>query len=1050
MNPKRALAGLLAVLQAALCVPLAATRALAQTVVIQTGGQAVVPTISATPVPLLAPLSALGGIGGAMTGVSLSPLLPGGGAAVPVVARPIQTWAAGTAALALPISETGFAPVVAGLSTPAPLTTPIRGAGTRNTSLSPVLSGKQAASTARVAAEVGETTLEVGKLLASPSLSADAPSETSRGGAEGVFSTLRRERLSASVATGFETPSPTSVALRSLSAGTLSPAASIDGKMDKAPVPLPEVPADAATAPKRWWQRPAVKWGAFAAAWALKLAALPLLIAHIGTVAAVGSVVLSVIGIPQIVKNFKAGREGAKDLSLASPLIWFAAAVLLSVVSIGQGASLAWNIANLAGVIESGIVVAQLNAYKRDPKALKATLLTAAAVLAPIPLIAMGVFMPLSAWVGASFAVAMGLLWILNWPQIRANYKLWKAEGRPPKGIAPLYPGLLILGSWMHLLAAFVGGDVRWAMNAIVAIVTASVVLGQLYFPKATNAFVGPLVRLTDRVFPDKQARLERKARKALAPLFEGLDLAALAGTSGEAKLAAVLEKAKALPGRSVLYLEAPTAAGKSTLAAGLEKVLGSRIKVFPVDRYFKPRGEVPTAADGQPDFDRPEALDLDRVARDIRTLLAGGKVELPLHDMATETTRYDSGEFLTLAEGEVLVVDSIYASHDKLLAAAEGRSTLNLYLHAPTVVRFARRLKRDELERGIPLQKNLQQWGNILIDEAAYILPLRAKADETLELVEASELLGLPDAYARLLAAEWAARGQDETVTRLFVDRVRASLEADGLSPSAPRGPPKGGSDLKLRAVTGAGIVAALAGLVWLGGLPFAAFSVALSALMLRELAAMLKVGGRPVQPLNMIATGAAVAAATVAGLPAGLVLGAAAAWVLSREVTTSRSPERAAATLAGVVALGFLPAFLGLLRALPGGLVLTAMTFAAAFALDTGAYIVGRTLGRHKLAPNISPKKTWEGSVGGFLAALGVTLAFHAFFPAVVSLGAALAAGAVLGTIGQVSGLANSMIKRAMGVKDSGSLLPGHGGFLDRFDTFVLTAALLYALLG
>ncbi|MEK7381868.1 MAG: hypothetical protein AAB262_01115, partial [Elusimicrobiota bacterium] len=218
----------------------------------------------------------------------------------------------------------------------------------------------------------------------------------------------------------------------------------------------------------------------------------------------------------------------------------------------------------------------------------------------------------------------------------------------------------------------------------------------------------------------------------------------------------------------------------------GLKANRGSRIKVFPVDRYFKSKGEVPTGPDGQPDFDRPESLDLDRVARDIRTLLAGGRVELPLHDMATETTRFDSGEFLDVAADQVLVVDSIYASHEKLLRAAEGRATLNLFLDAPAVVRLARRLRRDRIERGIPAENNLSRWAVILGNERDFILPLKGRADFVLNLVGEKELGLLADTYAEVLAEEWSTRGGAPAVTERFLEGIRASLAADAAALAA------------------------------------------------------------------------------------------------------------------------------------------------------------------------------------------------------------------------------------------------------------------------
>ncbi|MCM2304126.1 MAG: nucleoside monophosphate kinase, partial [Elusimicrobia bacterium] len=619
-----------------------------------------------------------------------------------------------------------------------------------------------------------------------PALRRDAPVEdSSRAGAES-FSALYPEALIEGSKGTLADPVQAPAAASRRTAFRFAPVAA--AKND-APLPV-ETPAAKAPAPapaKPFWHRPLVRVAAFAGVAAL--AALgPLLAANVGVVAAAGSVALSVIGIPQIWKNYKAGRDGVKDLAIASPLIWFAAATLLSVVSIGSGASLWWNLANVAGVVESGVVVGQINWHKRDRKELKATALTALAVLAPLPLIAGAVFMPLSAWLTASFTAAMGLLWVLNWPQIRQNFKIFEKEGRAPQGIAPMYPALVVAGSLLHLYAALMGGDIRWAVNAAIGILTATIVLSQIYGPKAANALIGPVVRLVERLMPGKaapapaaaaDAALKAKARALIAPLLPA-GLSRHAARDGGKAMAKALEAARSLPGRSVVFLEAPTAAGKSTLAEGLKATLGSRIKVFPVDRYFKPKSEVPLGPDGQPDFDRPESLYLDRVAADIRTMLAGGRVELPLNDMATSTTRFDSGEYLALGADEVLIVDSIYASHDKLLKAAEGASTLNVYLDAPAVIRLARRLRRDRLERGISAETNLQRWPVILRNEAEFILPLKRRADYVVNLIGSEEIGKLADTYGDVLAAEWAAKGEDPALTARFLEGIRSSLLAD------------------------------------------------------------------------------------------------------------------------------------------------------------------------------------------------------------------------------------------------------------------------------
>lgn len=132
-------------------------------------------------------------------------------------------------------------------------------------------------------------------------------------------------------------------------------------------------------------------------------------------------------------------------------------------------------------------------------------------------------------------------------------------------------------------------------------------------------------------------------------------------------------------------------------------------------------------------------------------------------------------------------------------------------------------------------------------------------------------------------------------------------------------------------------------------------------------------------------------------------------------------------------------------LLRQLPHGLHWTILTFSLVWATDTGAYLIGRALGRHLLAPQVSPKKTIEGSVGGLVFSIGVALAFWYWSgsaPWVIYLGLAI----IVGMSAQIGDLFESALKRSAGVKDSGRLIPGHGGILDRFDSFVFALPLVY----
>ncbi|MDT7014592.1 phosphatidate cytidylyltransferase [Levilactobacillus namurensis] len=112
-----------------------------------------------------------------------------------------------------------------------------------------------------------------------------------------------------------------------------------------------------------------------------------------------------------------------------------------------------------------------------------------------------------------------------------------------------------------------------------------------------------------------------------------------------------------------------------------------------------------------------------------------------------------------------------------------------------------------------------------------------------------------------------------------------------------------------------------------------------------------------------------------------------------------------------------------------------------------DSGAYMIGRKLGRHKLAPHISPNKTWEGSIGGTLVATILVSIFWYFFPTgdyslITMVGLTL----IFSIVGQLGDLVESALKRYYGVKDSGKILPGHGGILDRFDSLLLVLPVIH----
>ncbi len=116
--------------------------------------------------------------------------------------------------------------------------------------------------------------------------------------------------------------------------------------------------------------------------------------------------------------------------------------------------------------------------------------------------------------------------------------------------------------------------------------------------------------------------------------------------------------------------------------------------------------------------------------------------------------------------------------------------------------------------------------------------------------------------------------------------------------------------------------------------------------------------------------------------------------------------------------------------------------------WANDTGAYLVGRSIGKNKLFERISPKKTWEGSIGGAILGLIVGYCNFLLFPA-ISLPIWLSIAAIIVVFGSLGDLVESLFKRSMNIKDSGKLLPGHGGVLDRFDGIFIAAPLVYTFL-
>jgi phosphatidate cytidylyltransferase len=149
---------------------------------------------------------------------------------------------------------------------------------------------------------------------------------------------------------------------------------------------------------------------------------------------------------------------------------------------------------------------------------------------------------------------------------------------------------------------------------------------------------------------------------------------------------------------------------------------------------------------------------------------------------------------------------------------------------------------------------------------------------------------------------------------------------------------------------------------------------------------------------------------------------------------------------TLTGILYVGWLLSHLVALRGLDFGREWVLFALFTTFASDSTAFFIGRAWGRHHLAPNISPRKTWEGAVAGVLGAIIVSLLLTFLFNLPLSYAGAILLGLAVSVFGQVGDLVESLLKRNMGVKESGKLLPGHGGFLDRMDSVVFAGIVVY----
>ncbi|RMI12763.1 phosphatidate cytidylyltransferase [Cellulomonas triticagri] len=265
--------------------------------------------------------------------------------------------------------------------------------------------------------------------------------------------------------------------------------------------------------------------------------------------------------------------------------------------------------------------------------------------------------------------------------------------------------------------------------------------------------------------------------------------------------------------------------------------------------------------------------------------------------------------------------------------------------------------------------------------------------------------------------------------------------------------GTSRAGRDLPVAVAVGLGLLVLVAASLFLRKEVFGVVAMVAVGAGLWELAQAFARRGVhiPVLPLLVGDVGILVSA-YLAGMEAlfvafVLTVGGIVVW----RVLDGSGPRAVRDATAGVLAAAYLPLMAGfvvLMLAADDGPMRVALFILLCVANDTGGYVVGVLIGRHPLAPSVSPKKTWEGLLGSVVLAsvIGV-LGIHFLFDGDPALGALLGVATV--AVATLGDLGESMIKRDLELKDMGTLLPGHGGILDRIDSMLLAAPVVYLLL-
>lgn len=265
--------------------------------------------------------------------------------------------------------------------------------------------------------------------------------------------------------------------------------------------------------------------------------------------------------------------------------------------------------------------------------------------------------------------------------------------------------------------------------------------------------------------------------------------------------------------------------------------------------------------------------------------------------------------------------------------------------------------------------------------------------------------------------------------------------------------------SNLAQRVITALVVLPIVLTLIWVAALNvgFAALVGLVVLIALHEFTQLLRARQIPTHEPASLAGALAIVIGAWWADPLYLNVGLVFALVivgLAQVLSNPPSATGMAGAFAGLLYTAWCPAHVLMMHQFdPEGAGLVMLLVVAVVLTDTAAYFTGKSIGKHKLAPIVSPKKTWEGAAGGLVfAVIGASAVYMlarefgwVAFPD-WSLARYALTGAVLSVVAQLSDLVKSTVKRDAGVKDSGHILPGHGGALDRFDGFLFAAPVLY----